>query len=119
MAEEPSWSWQDIGTYYGTGTTGLMFYENMLSYNASPGPEIGDPVVFKASYPDTPWMTIRNEAVTAKAGTGDKTYLYTCEFAPVAAIRGEFGIDKKKKRVDFSNKFPELSDGITLTDQAV
>ena len=109
MAEEPSWSWQDIGTYYGTGTTGLMFYENMLSYNASPGPEIGDPVVFKASYPDTPWMTIRNEAVTAKAGTGDKTYLYTCEFAPVAAIRGEFGIDKKKKRVDFSNKFPEYT----------
>lgn len=109
MPEEPSWSWQDIGTYYGTGVTGLMFYENMLSYDVTPGSEIGTPAIFKANYPETPWMTIRNESVTAKAGTGDETYLYTSEFAPVAAIRGEFGIDKKKKRVDFSNKFPEYT----------
>lgn len=109
MAEEDSWSWQDIGTYYGTGVTGLMFYENMLSYNAAPGEEIGRPVVFKASYPETPWMTVRNEAVTGKAGTGDQTYLYTSEFAPVAAIRGEYGLNRGKKRVDFSNKFPEYT----------
>lgn len=109
MAEESSWSWQDIGTYYGTGVTGLMFYENMLSYNAAPGAEIGDPVDFKASYPETPWMTIRNEAVTGKAGIGDETYMYTSEFAPVAAIRGEYGLNRGKKRVDFSNKFPEYT----------
>ena len=29
MAEEPTWLWNDIGTYYGAGATGLMFYENM------------------------------------------------------------------------------------------
>ena len=28
MQEHPSWLWSDIGTYYGCGATGLMFYEN-------------------------------------------------------------------------------------------
>ena len=109
MAEEASWSWQDIGTYYGTGVTGLMFYENMLSYMAAPGKEEGAPVEFKAHYPETPWMAIRNEAITGRAGIGDETYLYTSEFAPVAAIRGEYGLNRGKKRVDFSNKFPEYT----------
>lgn len=109
MAEEPTWSWQDVGVYYGTGVTGLMFYENMLSFSAQAGKEIGAPVQIVATYPKTPWMAIKNEAVTGKAGSGDETYMYTSEFAPVAAIRGTFGVDKAKKRVDFSNKFPEYT----------
>ena len=107
--EETSWSWQDIGTYYGTGVTGLMFYENMLSYHILPGKELGEPIELNASYPKTPWMTINNEATTGKAGTGDQTYMYTSEFAPVGAVRGTFAIDRGKKRVDFSNKFPEYT----------
>ena len=109
MAEEPTWSYQDIGVYYGTGVTGLMFYENMLSFNAQPGSEIGYPVQINASYPQTPWMEIRNEATTGRKGIGDQTYMFTSEFAPIAAIRGSFGIDRGKKRVDFSNKFPEYT----------
>lgn len=109
MAEESTWSYQDIGVYYGTGVTGLMFYENMLSFNAQPGAEIGAPVQISASYPQTPWMEIRNEAVTGSKGIGDETYMFTSEFAPMAAIRGTFGIDRGKKRVDFSNKFPEYT----------
>lgn len=109
MAEEPTWSWQDVGVYYGTGVTGLMFYENMLSFTATAGSGLGAPVSIEQSYPLTPWMSIRNEATTGKQGTGDETYMYTSEFAPVAAIRGTFAIDRKTKRVDFSNKFPEYT----------
>ena len=109
MAEESTWSYQDIGVYYGTGVTGLMFYENMLSFNAQPGEAIGSPVQINASYPQTPWMEIRNEAKTGSQGLGDETYMFTSEFTPIAAIRGSFGIDRGKKRVDFSNKFPEYT----------
>ena len=109
MAEEDTWSYQDVGVYYGTGVTGLMFYENMLSFSAEAGKEIGAPVNITATYPNTPWMTIRNEAITGKAGIGDETYMFTSEFCPIAAIRGSFGIDRAKKRVDFSNKFPEYT----------
>lgn len=109
MQEEESWSWQDIGTYYGTGVSGLNFYENMLSYKATAGEEVGKRVSMIATYPKTPWITIRNEAITGEKGTGDETYLYLTDLAPVGAIRGKYGVDKKPKRVDFSNKYPEYT----------
>jgi len=109
MSEEPSWMWNDIGTYYGSGVTGLMFYENMQSFNVSPGTEEGSPVNIRPSYPDTPWMEFRYSCCTGKPKTGDRLYMYTSDLAPVAEIRGTFGIDRGNKRVDCSNKFPEYT----------
>ncbi len=108
-SEEPTWLWNDLGTYYGTGVTGLMFYENMMSFSVSPGPAIGSPVSIEPYYPSCSWMTFIYEGTTGGKGTGDRLYMYTSEFAPVAAIRGTFGVDRGKKRVDCSNKFPEYT----------
>ena len=115
-AEEPTWLWNDLGTYYGTGVTGLMFYENMMSFSVSPGREVGAPVDIEPYYPDCPWMTFRYEGATGLKGSGDRLYMYTSEFAPVAAIRGTFGIDRGKKRVDCSNKFPEYTCAVYFRD---
>jgi tRNA A37 threonylcarbamoyladenosine dehydratase len=35
--------------------------------------------------------------------------MFTSELAPVAEIRGTFGVDRKAKRLDCSNKFPEYT----------
>ena len=56
--EEPTWLMEDIGTYYGAGTTGLMFYENMQSFRVSAGAYVGDSVNITPSYPETPWMDL-------------------------------------------------------------
>ena len=109
MAEEPTWLWNDTGTYYGTGVTGLMFYENTQSFSVSAGPEVGAPVNISPYYPEAPWMTFRHECSTGKAGSGDQLYMYTSEFAPIAAIRGTFGVDRAAKRLDCANKFPEFT----------
>lgn len=109
MAEEPTWQWNDIGTYYGTGATGLIFYENMQSFTVTPGASEGAPVSIVPSYPATPWMEFRYACSTGKAGTGDRLYMYASDLAPVAEIRGTFGADMKRKRVDCSNKFPEYT----------
>ena len=109
MAEEPTWLWNDIGTYYGSGTTGLMFYENMVSFSASAGQAVGDPINIKPYYPETPWMKYIYSGTTGKAGTGDRLYMYTSDLAPIAEIRGTFGIDREAKRVDCANKFPEYT----------
>ena len=109
MSEEPSWMWSDIGTYYGAGVTGLMFYENVQSFNVSAGAQTGAPVSISPSYPQTPWMEFRYDCSTGKAGTGDQIYMYTSDLAPVAEVRGTFAVDRKPKRVDCSNKFPELT----------
>ena len=109
MPEHPSWLWSDIGTYYGAGATGLMFYENMQSFTASPGQKVGAPVNIAPSYPETPWMEFRYNCATGDKGTGDQLYMYASDLAPVAEIRGTFGVDRARKRVDCSNKFPEYT----------
>ena len=109
MTEEPTWLWNDIGTYYGTGVTGLMFYENMQSFSAGAGPTEGAPVDIKPYYPDCPWMEFRYGCTTGAKGTGDQLYMYTSDLAPIAEIRGTFGIDRGRKRIDCSNKFPEYT----------
>ena len=109
MTEEPTWMWNDIGTYYGAGATGLMFYENMQSFEVSAGPAPGEPINIRPSYPEAPWMEFKYDCATGKAGTGDQLYMYTSDLAPVAQVRGTFAVDRKPKRVDCSNKYPELT----------
>lgn len=110
MTEESTWLWSDIGTYYGTGMSGLNFYENMISFNASVKTVGGEAVLdLKQQYPGTSWMSITQNGTVGEKGTGDRLYMYTSELAPIAEIRGTFGIDRGTKRVDFSNKFPEYT----------
>ena len=109
MMEHPTWQWSDIGTYYGSGATGLMFYENTLSFSAAAGAQIGDDVDISPYYPVCHWLEVRQNCSTGAAGTGDQLYLYTSELAPVAEIRGTFGVDRAKKRLDCSNKYPEYT----------
>ena len=109
MAEEPSWQLNDAGTYYGTGTTGLMFYENMQSFAVSAGAQVGDPVNIRPSYPEAPWMEFVYNCTTGEKGTGDQLYLYATDLAPVAQMRGTFGVDRAAKRLDCANKFPEYT----------
>ena len=116
MAEHPSWQWSDIGTYYGSGPTGLMFYENTQSFKVSAGKNVGAPVNITPSYPEVPWMEFRYNCTTGKAGTGDQLYMYASDLSPVAEIRGTFGIDRAAKRVDCTNKFPEYSLASYFTD---
>ena len=109
MAEEPTWLLEDAGTYYGTGTTGLMFYENTQSFAVSAGAAVGDSVKISPSFPEVPWMEFIYDCSTGEKGTGDQLYMYATDLAKVAAIRGTFGVDRAAKRLDCANKFPELT----------
>ena len=109
MMEHPSWSWSDLGTYYGTGVSGLNFFENMLTFNVSHGNQEGSPVLVQQGYPKTSWMRFSYPCTTGAAGTGDQLYLYTTEMSPEAVLRGTFAIDRNTKTLECSNKFPEYT----------
>ena len=109
MGEDSTWQLGDLGTYYGAAVTGLMFYENMMSFSVGPGKAVGDPVEITPYYPSCSWMDFRYKGTTGTAGTGDQLYMYTSEFAPIAEIRGTYGVDKGKKKLDCSNRFPEYT----------
>ena len=103
--DRDTWSYQDIGTAYGTGGDGLCFYENGIDMKVTAGPTVGSPVSYLVSYPSLPWMRYGFLGKTGKAGTGDQLYMFASEFVPYAEVRGSFAIDRKPKTEEFSNKF--------------
>ena len=103
--EMDEWSYQDVGTYYGTGGNGLCFYRNVQDIDVAAGDRVGDPVKVTVRYPETPWVRLTNRAKTGKTKTGDKLYLFCTDFAPAAEMRGTFAIDRKPKKEECSNKF--------------
>ncbi len=103
--EKDTWSYQDIGTAYGTGGDGLCFYENAQDFKVSHGASVGDPVNVEVSFPVTPWMTYSFNGKTSKAGTGDQLYLYTSDVYPFAELRGSFAIDRAPKTEELGNKY--------------
>ena len=106
VAEADSWQWNDIGTYYGAGTSGLSFNENMQNINVTPGDAPGKPLKISIGYPALPWMEYRFQCTTGKAGTGNSLYMFTSPFAPTGEMRGTFAIDRKTKTEQVANKFP-------------
>lgn len=105
LQDKESWTYQDLGTYYGACSDGLCFYENTIDMKVTAGPTVGSPVSYMLSYPSTPWMKFYFAGTTGKPGTGDELYMYTSEFAPYAEVRGTFAIDRKSRTEGFSNKF--------------
>lgn len=109
MDEHPTWELCDAGTYYGTGTSGLSFYENTQDFRVAAGTAPGDPLEIKPVYPESPWMKFIYSCSTGKPGTGNTLYFYPDTFAPVGEMRGTFAVDRKPKTESASNKFPEYT----------
>lgn len=106
--EHASWSYDDLGTYYGTGMSALCFYENAIDFAVSAAAE-GETVNFTQTYPETPWMHTENYSLTGPAGSGNSLYLFTTDLAPYAELRGTFATDRAPKTEHFANKYGDLS----------
>ena len=106
--EHRSWSYDDLGTYYGSGSNALCFYQNAIDFSVKADTE-GRPVRIQQTYPETPWMHFGNHSLTGPAGTGNSLYLYTTDLAPYSEMRGSFAIDRAPKTEHFANKFGALT----------
>ncbi|MBR4739614.1 MAG: D-alanyl-D-alanine carboxypeptidase/D-alanyl-D-alanine-endopeptidase [Bacteroidales bacterium] len=108
LLEHPSWEYDDMGTYYGTGGNALCFYENTIDMQVAATQE-GQLISLNQIYPETPWLHVTNFGVTGPAGSGNSLYLYTTDLAPYAQMNGVFGIDRQPKIESTSNKFGALT----------
>ena len=106
--ENSSWTYDDTGTYYGTGGNALSFYANAIDFRVAAATE-GEPVQVRQVYPETPWMHFTNYGFTGPAGTGNSLYLFTTDLAPYSELRGSFATDRKPKVEHFANKFGALT----------
>lgn len=90
------WIWQDIGNYYGAGTSSLSWGENQFGLVFSPGAKAGEPTVLVRTEPSMNYLKIVNEVTTGVAGSGDNVYVFSAPYSAVVYLRGTYGIDLKK-----------------------
>ena len=84
----PSWSWEDLGNYYGAGACALSFHENYYSLYFKPGKELGESARILRTDPLIPTLTFQNEVKTGPKGSGDCACIYGSEFSPLQYVRG-------------------------------
>ncbi|PKO17631.1 D-alanyl-D-alanine carboxypeptidase/D-alanyl-D-alanine-endopeptidase [candidate division BRC1 bacterium HGW-BRC1-1] len=82
------WDWQDIGNYYGAGTSGLCFSDNLYHLRFKPGKSVNDPAQIIASDPPLPGVEWVNEMRTGAAGSGDQGYIYGAPAGSLRWVRG-------------------------------
>lgn len=107
VREEPSWSYEDIGTYYGTCSSGLNFHENSIHFNVSAiGRNEGEQPSIGEMTPACPWMDFRFDCTVGKEGTGDRLYMFGSDLCEKAVIRGTYAAGKQGT-LKCRNNYPE------------
>jgi serine-type D-Ala-D-Ala carboxypeptidase/endopeptidase (penicillin-binding protein 4) len=98
------WIWQDLGNYYGAGSSSVCWGENQFDIIIKPGSKTGDSVSIVGTDPQIPYLKIVNEVTSGEPGTGDQVYAYCAPYSDVVYLRGTYALDLKKK---VSASFPD------------
>lgn len=110
------WTWQDIGNYYGAGTSGLSWRENQFDIHLKPGPGIDDEIRVLKTVPETSYLKIVNELKTGAPGTGDKAYAFLPPYSSIAYLRGSWGIGISKPGISVAVPDPAFDCAYRLQD---
>ncbi len=104
-----NWSWNNIGTDFGSGPCGLSFADNCSRFLVCPGLGEGDSLSLTAVDSLCRGMTVENEARTGAPGTGDRLAYYASDLSPAGRFCGTYAVDRKADTIAVSNKFPALT----------
>ncbi|WEK18746.1 MAG: D-alanyl-D-alanine carboxypeptidase/D-alanyl-D-alanine-endopeptidase [Candidatus Pedobacter colombiensis] len=110
------WTWQDMGNYYGAGTSGLSWRENQFDLYLKSGLSVNEPVKILKTVPEIPYLKIANELKTGTQGTGDNAYVFLPPYGTVAYVRGTWGIDHGKSSISAALPDPAFDCAYRLQD---
>ncbi|OAQ40230.1 D-alanyl-D-alanine carboxypeptidase [Pedobacter psychrophilus] len=91
------WVWEDIGNYYGAGTSQLCWGENLFELSFTPGKVVGSDVKINSLKEVYPFLNITNELKTGENGSGDHVFAYSAPYTSEIYLRGTYGKDLKKE----------------------
>jgi D-alanyl-D-alanine carboxypeptidase/D-alanyl-D-alanine-endopeptidase (penicillin-binding protein 4) len=106
------WLWQDLGNYYGAGTSALSWRENQFDIKLHPG----NPVSVLRTVPEMPYLTIVNELKPGAAGSGDHAYAYLPPLSNIAYLRGTWATDIQKQGIAAALPDPAYEAAFRLKD---
>lgn len=110
------WVWQDIGNYYGAGTSGLAWRENQFDIHLKPASSTGNDVKVVKTVPKMPYVQIQNELKTGAFGTGDRSYAFLPPYSNIAYLRGSWGIGVNKTGISVALPDPAFDCAYRLQD---
>ncbi len=82
------WIWEDIGNYYGAGSSGLTVNENMYTVYFQPGTSIGSPARVISTSPEIPDITYLNLVTTGPRNSGDQVFIYGAPYQNQRTLTG-------------------------------
>ena len=101
------WIWDDMGNYYGAGSTGLNWHENQYDLLLKSGANIGDKVSIVETKPKLYEVNLQSLATSAAKGTGDNSSIYLSPYNSMGFVRGTIPVDEKAFVI--SGSFPDPS----------
>ncbi|WP_443938054.1 D-alanyl-D-alanine carboxypeptidase/D-alanyl-D-alanine endopeptidase [Pedobacter sp. MW01-1-1] len=110
------WVWQDIGNYYGAGTSGLAWRENQFDIQLKPGNSTSEPAKVIKTVPATPYIQLINELKTGPNGSGDRAYAFFPPYSNTAYLRGSWGMGIAKSSISVASPDPAFDCAYRLQD---
>jgi D-alanyl-D-alanine carboxypeptidase/D-alanyl-D-alanine-endopeptidase (penicillin-binding protein 4) len=92
------WIWQDIGSYYGSGTSGLVWRENQFDIKLKTG-VVGSQIGILNTIPAMPYYQFKSELINGATGTGDRAYPALPVGNNTFYLRGTYAVDQSKKSI--------------------
>lgn len=82
------WPWADLGNYYGAGSYGLNWHDNLYYLDLAQRQQLGARPLIQRTRPEITDLVINNELRTAERGSGDNAYIYGAPFNYHNYLRG-------------------------------
>ncbi len=100
------WSWGDMGNYYGTGPSGMVFMDNTTFFDFSTSKKVGDSTWLNCMRPHVEGLNFRNEIKSASV-RGDNSYIFGAPFSMERFGKGSLPLNKNSFEVKASIPDPE------------
>jgi D-alanyl-D-alanine carboxypeptidase/D-alanyl-D-alanine-endopeptidase (penicillin-binding protein 4) len=90
----PTWSWLNMGNYYGAGPCGLSIFDNYYRIYFNTGTKLDNTVNIIKTTPPIPGLVFDN-TVTAANIKYDNAYIFGAPYSNTRYIRGQLPINRK------------------------
>ncbi len=104
----PMWLWEDMGNYYGAGSSGLTFHENQYFAYFNSESKTGSETKLTKIIPSVPNFKMVNRVTAGAKGTGDNAYIFAAPYSNVAYVRGTIPPARQGFRIKGSIANPAL-----------
>lgn len=89
-----TWFWEDVGNWYGGGTTGFNILNNIYTIHFAPTQAVGQLTTIESIIPNLADLVFVNRVRSAGGDSGDQAYIYGSTYSKIRSIRGTIPLSK-------------------------